>query len=987
MRTADQAFAEIPFRRPNKAQRPFERIAEQLTPSDLDTLVTLLRDAADPDAALSGIDRYTSAPDRATPLFAANNLLSAAIRIFSHSAYLTDTLLRHPDLLTWCFEDQRMDRLRSTGELRAELGWLSPLEDEAATALALARFKRVQIFRIAARDLLGLATLAEVTLELSNLADAVLRGASEYMLQKLTTRFGRPLADSDTGPIESEIVILSLGKLGGRELNYSSDIDLMFLFTDDGETAGPIKITNKEFFTQVANGLTDLVSRLTPEGSCYRVDLRLRPEGSVGEVVIRVHTAIDYYHRRARDWELQMLIKARPAAGAGTLGRIFLDTIRPLIYQTSTDFSMIEQVAETRDRIQQKLQSRSGDATDIKLAHGGIRDIEFMVQCLQRLHGGRDTWLRSGGSLFALHRLRDKGYLSMPDYAQLANAYQYLRILEHRLQLEDNRQTHTLPDDPVQREILANKMRELRPPRAGREPLMQELRRHFDQVTEIYNRVVYSQKPAVRDLPLPRKPVEQEADERHSQAQPSWQSQIRHIEQHTPALADAVRSLPIHWGTKHFEHLLNKLVSMPLLWAEFEHSKPLLACVADLFEHSPYLAEYLIAHPEDIARLKTVIETPAADDPELLKYENGGAPPWADREDVQEVLATPGDLNSKSDWLRRFYRHEMLRILAGSIHGRRPIFHSLGETSRLADWVIQTAYHFAVQDVFDHAPEDEQPSMQVVAMGRLGMREFDLGSDADIVFVLDDAASDKRTRWTQVAERIIEITSSYTREGFIFAADARLRPMGRSGELVQIESRYKKYFAEVAEAWEAITYMKARVVAGNILRGTRSLNELQGIGWQRYGMDTELARLLVEMRERIEKEQGVSHPIKSGPGGYYDIDFTLMYLRLKKAGVFFESLNTPERIAVIHSTGGLDAAEAEELRANAVFFRALDHACRVTAGHSTNKIPTSQAHRAIVRELLSRWTNTPADSAPLPQLLHDVQVRTRRLFGKLLGAR
>ncbi len=987
MPSPDQALAEIPFRQPDKAQRPFERIAKQLTPPDLETFVTLLRDAPDPDAALAGIDRYAGTPDGTAHLFEANNVLSAAIRIFSHSAYLTDTLLRHPDLLTWCFEDQRVDRLRSTGELRAELGWLSPANDEAATALALARFKRMQIFRIAVRDLLGLATLAEVTLELSNLADAVLRGALEYMLQKLTTRFGRPLADSDTGPIDSEIVILSLGKLGGRELNYSSDIDLMFLFTDDGKTAGPIKITNKEFFTQAANGLTDLVSRLTPEGSCYRVDLRLRPEGSVGEVVMRVSSAINYYHRRARDWELQMLVKARPAAGSGALGRIFLKTIRPLIYQTSTDFSMIEQVAETRDRIQQKLRSRSGDATDIKLAHGGIRDIEFMVQCLQRLHGGRDTWLRSGGTLFALHRLRDKGYLSMPDYAQLADAYQYLRILEHRLQLDENRQTHTLPDDPAQREVLANKMRELRPPRAGQESLTEELNRHFDQVSEIYNRVVYSQKPAARDLPLPLEPVEQETDERHVQAQPSWQSQIRHIERHAPAFADAVRSLPIRWGAKHFEHLLNKLVSMPLLWAEFEHSKPLLECVADLFEHSPYLAEHLIAHPEDIERLKAVVEAPAADAPELSEYESVGAAPWADREDIRDVLATPGDLNRKSDWLRRFYRHEMLRILTGSIHGRRPIFYTLGETSHLADWVLQTTYHFAVQDVFGHAPDPEQPSMQVIAMGRLGMREFDLGSDADIVFILDDAAFGERTRWTQVAERIIEITSSYTREGFIFAADARLRPMGRSGELVQIESRYKKYFAEVAEAWEAITYMKARAVAGNIPRGTRSLSELQEIGWQRYGMDTELARLLVDMRKRIEKEQGASHPIKSGPGGYYDIDFTLMYLRLKEAGVFFESLNTPERIAVIHSTGGLDAAEAEELHASAVFFRALDHACRVTAGHSTNKIPTARAHRAIVQELLARWTNTPANDTALPELLHSVQVRTRRLFGKLLGSR
>ena len=975
MHSVDQVLADIPFDRPAAARRSFERIAAQSAPEDFDRLAKLLRDSPDPDAGLSGIDRFTTGAGETAYLFSAEHRLSAAIRLFSHSSYLTETLLRSPELLSWYLDDPQQQRLRSTRELRTELGWLSPLADEESSALILARFKRMQLLRIAARDVLDLAMLPEVALELSNLADTILQGALEYMVQKLTARFGRPLSPADHGPIESEFVVLALGKHGGRELNYSSDIDLMFLFTDEGGTSGPIVITNKEFFTQVANGLTDLVSRITPEGSCYRVDLRLRPEGRVGEVVVPLRSAIDYYHRRARDWELQMLIKARPAAGSAALGRLFLDAVQPLIYQTSTDFSMIERISETRDRIQEKLRSRSRGGTDVKLARGGIRDIEFMVQCLQRLHGGRDAWLRSSGTLFALHRLLEKGYLSMPDYAQLAAAYQYFRVLEHRLQLEENRQTHTLPSGARKREVLSNKMRDLISPHMGRESMEQQMQLHFDQVTEIYGRVIYSQEPAAIGSPWLLEPVE-ESEDLPPLAPPSLHEQIRHIERHAPALADAVRSLPILWGSRRMEHLLNRLVSMPSLCAEIENSKPLLACVADLFEHSPYLAEHLIAHPEDIKRLKAVAES--------LSEENSALFDRA-RADVGEELEAQSDLSGKSDCLRRFYRHEMLRILAGSIYGRRPIFHSLGDTSRLADWVIQTAYRLAVDEVFPNThPAPGDPSMQVIAMGRLGMREFDLGSDADIVFFLDDAAAGDHDRWTQVAEQLIEIISSYTREGFIFAVDTRLRPMGRDGELVQIASRYKRYFAEVAEPWEAITYMKARTVAGNIPRGTQSLNELQDIGWHRWGMDTELARLLVEMRERIEREQGASHPIKSGPGGYYDIDFILMYLRLKAAGVFFESLNTPERIAVIHSTGGLDATEAEEFYANAVFFRALDHACRVMTGHSTSRIPTDRAHRGIVRELLSRWSQTPSDDRSLPELLHEVQVQTRRLFGKIL---
>ena len=988
MPTAEQPQDETTFRRAGEARRSLKRLQAVLSSEAVGILRRLLADCPDPDDALAGVDDYITKTNEATPFSATPQRLSAMVRLFSHSRYLKETLVRHPELLDWCLADEHLHRLSSAAELRAELGWLSPMTDEKTAARSLARFRRMQLLRIAARDILGFATLAEVTLELSNLADAVLQGALDYLQQKLSSRFGRPLTAADTGPMESEMAVLGLGKLGGRELNYSSDIDLMFVYTDDGLTSGPIAITDKEYFTQVANGLTVLVSQITPEGSCYRVDLRLRPEGSAGEVALPVKAAIDYYHQRARDWELQMLIKARPAAGAAKLAQLLLRAVQPLIYQTSTDFSTIERVAETRDRIQQKLRGQSAGGVNVKLAKGGIRDIEFMVQCLQRLYGGRDPWLKSGGTLFALHRLREKGYLSMPDYARLAEAYQYLRTLEHRLQIDENRQTHSMPQEPAPLEILARRMRDILAPRSEPRSIDKELGRRLKHVAEIYDRVVYSQEPA-RTVSLPDQ-AEADEDSFEVEAQPSLQSQIRHLERHTPRLAEAVRALPIRRGSKHFEHLLNKLVSMPLLWAEFENSTPLLECVADLFENSPYLAEHLIRHPEDIERLKAVAEEPACGGQRqgsMIEGSKPAEPAWVTRPDVAEMLKRRSAVSEKADWLRRFYRHEMLRILAESIYRRRPIFESLAETSRLAEWVVQAAYRFAVDSVFgDGRPPADAPGMQVVALGRLGIGEFDLGSDADLVFVLDDEASDERRRWSQVTEQLIEITSSYTREGFIFAVDPRLRPLGRDGELVQTESRYKHYHAETAEAWEAITYMKARTIAGDIDRGTKFLSALQDIGWKRYGMDTNLARLLVEMRERIEKEQGHSHPIKSAAGGYYDIDFILMFLRLKNAGEFFESLNTPQRIAVIRTMGSLDDAQADALHRNAVFFRSLDHACRVMSGHSTSRIPTAQVQRSIVRELTARWSGFSDDHESLAARLHQVRTETRELFSTILGA-
>ena len=984
--------AGVVFRDSRQAEKALQRLGPMLPEGGLSTLKLLLRQVPDPDAALQGMERFVlEACGRADPLFSATTWLRAATAAFAHSRHLTNTLLRHPELLEWALEEENLYRVASVQDLRSSLGSEPATVRDQELALTLARFKRMQILRIALRDLLGIATVAEVTEELANLADALLQGAHEHLRQKLMQRFGRPLTQADSGPIECHFVVLGLGKLGGRELNYSSDIDLMYLYTGDGETSGPISISNREFFTLLANQLTDLLSRLTLEGSCYRVDLRLRPEGSMGDVVLTVGAAAEYYDCRARDWELQMLIKARPVAGELPLGRAFLRMVEPKIYQTSTDFSTIERVAETRDRIQQKLRHSAKPGLNVKLARGGIRDIEFLVQCLQRLYGGADPWVRHGGTLLALGRLRDKGYLSIPDYAQLNAAYQYLRVLEHRLQIQENHQTHTLPRDPEQLLLLTRKMHDLIPLDSGGEGLLTQLRARMEKVTEIYERVVRAQTPS--PTPEPLEAVAQPAPtEPEPPAERSWQSQLRHLERKLPGLAGRLRTLPIRWGSRHFKHLLNQLVSMPFWLAELEDSPPLLQCVADLVEHSPYLAEHLIRHPEDMARLKSVVEPASGEDGSASSgaAASSAVPetmPFDQRPEVQESLAGGTTLEEKSDWLRRFYRHEMLRILAESIHRRQAIFATLEQTSRLADFVIRAAYRLAVAHVRRTAGWDRnEPGMNVIALGRLGIMEFDLGSDADLVFVLPDEAAGERRRWTQVIERLIEITSSHTREGMIFAVDARLRPRGRDGELVQSESQFKSYFADQAEAWEAITYMKARAVAGDLDRGTRFLSELQQAGWRRHGKSGDLARLLLAMRGRLEKEQGPGHPIKAGRGGYYDIDFILMYLRLRNASMFFECLGTPERIAIIHSLGGLSGEQADRLHRNAVFFRALDHAIRVSTGHSSSTIPSARSQQHILSDLVGRWSLLKPRSHELATLTARVRLTTREVFDEVFHA-
>jgi glutamate-ammonia-ligase adenylyltransferase len=266
------------------------------------------------------------------------------------------------------------------------------------------------------------------------------------------------------------------------------------------------------------------------------------------------------------------------------------------------------------------------------------------------------------------------------------------------------------------------------------------------------------------------------------------------------------------------------------------------------------------------------------------------------------------------------------------------------------------------------------------------MREFDLASDADLIFVLPDEDASELPFWTRVTERVISILTAYTGEGTVFSVDTRLRPNGREGPLVQTESAYKGYFAGQAEAWEGISYMKCRAVAGNLERGTAFLNDLQEVDWRRYGQSGRSKKLLAQMRQRLEKEQGGDNPLKAGVGGYYDIDFSLMYLRLRGAGIFYRVLNTPARIDVIEKMGHLDRTDADFLRDAATFYRAVDHALRVSTGHAEGHMPGGGAQLEMLEGLVRRWTPDYLHDQPLNLELAQIQQRTRDFFDRLFKA-
>lgn len=958
---------ELAFRDPARAADNLSRLAGAVPPGVFQRLRVLLGSAADPDRALHWLDaleqRNRAAFQRLTRSKA---LLQLLIQVFSYSRFLSEEILQHPEWLEELPGSGDLHRILTSEQFRERLDQFLGHEEGPPPAVLLAQFRRRMILRILLRDVLGYCTLPEVTEELSNLADAILDVTHRRIRNELVKRHGEPRVVLADGSIqEAGFSILALGKLGGRELNYSSDIDLMFVHGGAGETPGPDKISNKEFFKKLANQCTELLSTYTPRGLCYRVDLRLRPDGRLGEISISLDGAKKYYQDRARDWELQMLIKARVAAGDSEPGRQLLAFVEPLIYSTTLDFSAVESVSATRVRIHEKVAARRpASGSDIKLARGGIRDIEFLVQCLQRLHGGREPWVRHGGTLLALFRLRDKDLLSPAEYSRLAEAYQFLRNLEHRLQFDEDRQTHVLPSGREELDLLARKMPAAQlGSGASADSLLRELNTHLEEVQEIYERVIHAQRPIYYTASAPAGGGETVVEVEMAYSEPTASNLVRFLDSRAPGLAASLARSNLRRGVKHFEHFLERILTNPEYLGWLDKDATLAGYVFDLFEHSPYFAEQLIRTPELIEEL------------------------WQLRDAAPQSVSEPPD---NAPDLRRYFRREMLRIQSQSICLREPIFSTLGKTSDLADAAVQAAYRMAVRETAasrppvtaGYVPRDQ---MMVIALGRLGQREFDLASDADLVFVLPEAEAPESVFWTRVAERLIDIVTAYTGEGVIFAVDTRLRPNGREGALVQTKSAFKDYFSKKAEAWEGIAYMKSRAVAGDLERATRFLDELQQIDWRRYGQSHRSRKALRQMRQRLEREQGPSNPLKAGHGGYYDIDFALMYLRLKSAGFFFKVLNTPERIDIIEKMGHLERADAVFLNDAATFYRAVDHGLRVFSGLAEGSLPSSPAQLQLLTNLVTRWTPDHLHDQPLNVELAQIQARTREYFERLFG--
>ncbi|MEJ2007942.1 MAG: hypothetical protein P8Z30_07265 [Acidobacteriota bacterium] len=986
-------FTGIAFQDPSKAESNIARLTARLAPALVVPVASLLAHSPDPDGALNLLERYvTGAPaDVLDDLVRYPTALTYLVAIFGYSTFLAESFFADPSLPGQFARDRKFTKLKSREELMQDYARFSTTHPDPWLSAQLARFKRRNYLRIVLKDVLGLSTLGETTLELSMLADVMLWNALIFCDQELEKRYGQPqYRDAQGRIVRSGFSIVSLGKLGGNELNYSSDIDLLFLYEKDGETAGGSEpdsiITNKEYFVRLAHAITRTITQSTPQGQVFRVDLRLRPEGDMGDLAISLKSALAYYAHRAREWELQMLIKARHSVGQARVTREFLRAVETHIYGSPTDFAAVEAVLRSRERISKKLEHGRSGVIDVKLHQGGIRDIEFLTQCLQRLHGGADRWVRSGGTLLALRKLNDKGWSSDRDYAALVSAYEFLRNVEHRVQFELGLQTHRLPTETGALDRLARRT-DIDSSKSPGKKLLRKIQNAFDTVNDIHERIV---RPDAAPLPgtvYSLKPLVAPVGD---QTPHSYESLLDYLDAQAPELAALLRNTEIpDRAHKSVTRLFSALLASP---EAFRHACQAPECVARALEigaSSDYLTSLLVHHPEEIAALDCPEDhRPAAEDQQQMII---GLEGTATLEPFPWVPEGAFDVREKMFLLRRNFRATVLALAVMDLAELGNIFTRLEQWTELAGRSVASALwigHQALDEALKpEAVSEPEGPLVILGLGRLGLNEFDLASDADLVFVAPaETPREEIARWMRLAEKVIEVLSSYTREGTLFAVDTRLRPRGQEGELIPTHTSLLGYIRESAQVWEALTYLKACPLAGNSELARRLVDDLVVEVFNRFQNYPDLEGELQLMRRRLEKEMRVPPTnTKTAPGGYYDVDFAVSYLRLRHRVQLPPGANTATQIEALRSAGALSKDDARALRDGAAFLRSLDHAERLVTGKAAEGLPAHVGHREAVENLVRRWGLVPS-SATLGERLKDVQREIRYVYRRMVGS-
>jgi [glutamine synthetase] adenylyltransferase / [glutamine synthetase]-adenylyl-L-tyrosine phosphorylase len=932
--------------------------------------------------------------------------------VFLYSDYVAQMATRHPEYVLDALDSGGSMPARSDDDVRDWLAErLRAASDDAQLKACLRELRHRELIRIAWRDLLGQAGLDEVMHELTRLADILVQGALRWLEQQLQQRYGAP-RDRDGEP--QSLVVLGMGKLGGRELNFSSDIDLIFAYWRAGSTDGARSIDNQEFFQRLGRALIAALADATPEGFCYRVDMRLRPFGSSGPLVMHFDAMEDYYQAHGREWERYALIKARVMAGDSAAGERLMQKLQPFIYRRYLDYGAFANLRELKRMINEESVRRER-FEDVKHGEGGIREVEFVGQVFQLIRGGRDRDLQRRDLLGVLDLLAQRQLLPEHAVQQLVQAYRFLRRVENRLQMQNDQQTHRLPPRAFDRTRLALAMGY--PDEATFETaLVREQRRVHAQFEQVFSAPQRDDTERLTGVP---------GAERQRMLGRIWAQHIKQ-EEALPLLAKmgfadpaaafegirALRQSPVTRSlTETGRQRLDRLMPL-MLGAIIELDTPdavlprALQLVKTIARRSVYLS-LLVENPLALSQLVRLCEASSWISDQLTRYpllldelldpRALYAPPGRDglqKELDQELAQFPlEDQEQVLDRLRQYKQVQTLRVAAADIMGHLPLMkvsdHLTWLAEVLLEKVLELSWNLMVErhgEPWCGTGDQRRPArFAIIGYGKLGGLELGYGSDLDVVFLHDSEGEPAQTTgprvidnaefFGRVGQRIVHLLGVFTPAGRLYEVDTRLRPSGLAGLLVSSLDAFARYQEGAAWTWEHQALVRARCVAGDRELGERFAEVRRSVLSRPRDRDA-LRAEVVEMREKMLAEHASRDPelfdLKRDRGGITDIEFMVQYWVLANAHEHPEVCTWPDKVRTLEVLGQIGVITPELGTALADAYRDMRNRIhRLTlAGAGTRVNDPPQDLRMLRAQVMATWDDLFGDigaKAPAPE--------------------
>lgn len=899
-----------------------------------DKLQNLIENLPDTDSAKRFIENFSEKNLTQFQRLEKNEgLFSDVLTVAAYSPLLATTILQNPNYIAWLETQKKSAQVRGKEKILESLARFALTNSTLEPNVMLARFRRRELLRIYLQDIRNLNTIAEITEEISVLADAILEYALQIARQEMDNRFGIPQEEDEKGrTAQAGFCVVALGKLGSKELNYASDIDLLFLYSAEGKTSGKGvrgQVTNREYFVKLSETIVKLVGAQTGEGAAYRVDLRLRPNGRVGALAISLDDAVNYYKRTARDWEKQVLIRSRACAGEAEIFHKFFSKVETVVFsKEETVENALENVRLSKEKINLNKLAKNG--FDVKLGKGGIREIEFIAQALQLAHGGRDEWLRVPHTLISLVRLADRNHLTESELTELADAYKFLRRLEHRLQMENGLQTHLVPEDSNKRLLIAKRMNF-----STVSDFEQELAFHTVNVNQIFERVFHQNydnfKLQISNLKIQNGDLKT-VDTTESIEKPK---------------ADRVHTLP--------PQILSSLEKSDV---EIDLNEKLSKTVNRLFDVSPYFSEMLAANPALMNHLPD--------------FESVFAPGNYPEKFLSEVKKEQ-DFAHRIAVLRKVWSRFLFEIVTFDVFEKISLAEAKQAQTRLAEASIETAIFITEKELEKRfAVEPQNFPFAVLALGKLGGKGVDYGSDLDLVLVYDDEQKlpvENLTHaeyYSKAVEIFVNSLSAMTREGHLYRVDLRLRPDGKNGATSIGKTAFLDYLENRSAIWEWLAYVKIRGVAGDLgladYVGKKARKVIHENALEFIKSEENLQKLKTEtlrIRERLEEQKAASHrkgrviDIKFGEGGMLDIYFAVRFLQLRdNLPDTGENRSTDCMLGKLFENDSIGKEDFGNLSEGYGFLNRLDHNLRLTVGRSTRlPLANRKALEMIVRRI------------------------------------